>query len=405
MPNYHYEARTKAGEAQNGIIAAGSERAALMLLVQHDLIVTAITEERESALWAVVRRFSFWQRIKQKHVVIFSRQLAVLFDAGVPLVEALRTLQQEAETPRLGEVIFSVAEDVNGGLSFSEAIEKHPAAFSTFFVMMIRSGEVSGRLQESLIFLADYLEREYALSAKVKKSFMYPGFIFFSFIMVALFLLIFVVPNLAKVFSDTGQSLPLATRLLIGLSNALRSYGLAVIAVMIIGGVIGGRRLVKTVRGRSLWDWAKLHIPIFGGLFQRIYLTRLAENLGTLMAGGISMTQALEISADVVGNVHYRSLLLDALEGVKRGEPLSARLSHSPLIPRVIGAMVAIGEKTGKVDVIFKTVARFYQRELDTMIEGLVSLIEPLLIAVLGGGVGVLVASILLPIYRLSIGI
>lgn len=400
MANFRYKGRTKAGEIQSGVIEAGSREAALEILRQHRLIVVSL-EEAEGV--ALVKQLVFWKGwVSQKQVVFLVRQLTVLFAADVPLVEALRTLHEEAETQALKEILLEIAEDVNGGMPLSNALTKHPNAFSTFFVMMVRSGEVSGRMQQSLEFMADYLEREYELAASLRRAFMYPGFIFFTFLIVAAVLLTFVVPQLAKIFEDTGQTLPLITRIMIGTSNAFRSFGWILVLLAIVGGVPGTRWALGTSQGRSGWDWLKLKLPVFGGLWRKVYIARMTENLGTLMEGGISITQGLEISADVVGNVHYRALLLDGLDRVKRGETLSAVFTGSRLLPRAIGAMVAVGERTGKLDVIFRTVARFYQREINALVESLVDLIEPMMLAVMGGGVGLLVASILLPIYRLS---
>lgn len=403
MPTFRYKARTKQGEIQSGVIEAGSREAALEILRQLRLVIVSLEASERAAL--LKKLLFFRRRVRPKQLVFLVRQLTVLFAAGVPLVEALRTLHEEAETPALKETLFEIAEDVNGGMPLSNALARHPKSFSTFFIMMARSGEVSGRLQESLAFMADYLEREYELSSSLKRAFMYPGFIFFTFLVVAGLLLTFVVPQLGKIFEETGLKLPFLTRLMIGASHAFRSYGWILLILVVVGGVPGFRYLIGTQKGRSVWDRVKLKIPVFGGLLQKVYIARLTENLGTLLEGGISITQGLEVSAGVVGNVHYRALLLEGLERVKRGEALSVVFFGAPrLIPRAVSAMVAVGERTGKLDTIFRTVARFYQRDVNSMVEGLVDLIEPLMLAVMGGGVGLLVASILLPIYRLASG-
>lgn len=400
MANFRYKCRTEAGEIQSGVIEAGSREASLEILRQHHLIVVSLEETAQMPLAKKIFFFKGW--VSQKQIVFLIRQLTVLFAAEVPLVEALRTLHGEMETQTLKDILFEITEDVNGGMPLSKALEKHPRAFSTFLVMMVRSGEVSGRLQQSLDFMADYLEREYELASSLKRAFMYPGFIFITFLIVASVLLTFVVPQLAKIFEDSGQALPLMTRILIGASGAFRSFGWIIMVLGIVGGIPASRWVLKTPRGREIWDWVKLKLPVFGRLWQKVYIARMTENLGTLMEGGISITQGLEISADVVGNVHYRTLLLDGLDRVKRGETLSAVFAGSRLLPHAIGAMVAVGERTGKLDVIFRTVAHFYQREINALVESLVELIEPMMLAVMGGGVGLLVASILLPIYRLA---
>jgi type IV pilus assembly protein PilC len=298
-----YQARTGTGEVQTGTVDAQSREAAIDLLQRHNLIVLAVEEVKEGL--TLKKEITFLTRIKTQDLVLFSRQLSVLFDAQVPLLQALRTLAEQTDNPKLREVILEIASDVDAGTSLSQALEKHPKLFSNFYVSVLRAGEASGRMQEVLSYLADHEEKNYDLNKKVIGALIYPAFIVFSIVVVGAIMMMFVVPQITTIFEETGADLPILTRIVIGTSNFLLTFWWLMVLLAIAGGV-SGVRFLRTAEGRRAWDLVLLNIPIFKKLFQKIYLARFSENLGTLIKGGIPIIHALEITGDVVGNTVYK---------------------------------------------------------------------------------------------------
>ena len=400
---FNYQARTTQGEVQTGTVEASNREAAIETLQRYGLTILEIVGEQKG-LWASLESGLSWgNRIKSQDIVIFSRQLAVLFDAQVPLVQALKTLAEQS-APGLKKIIMEIAADVDGGTAFSQSLEKFPKAFSYFYVSVTRAGEASGRLQEVLNYLADHEEKSYDLNKKVKGALTYPIFIVSSLVLVGALMMIFVVPQLTAVLQESGQTLPLVTRVIIGLSNFLKNYwwlGL----IIIISAIVGGRHYLKTPAGQANWDKIKLKLPIFGNVFRKIYLARFSENLGTLIKGGIPIIQSLTITADVVGNAVFKDVITRAREEVRKGSTMHSVFSTEKAIPIMVSQMISIGEQTGKLDVILAKIASFYQKDVDNLVENMAELIQPILILVLGAAAGILVAAILLPIYNLSSGL
>ncbi|KKR45668.1 MAG: hypothetical protein UU22_C0019G0003 [Parcubacteria group bacterium GW2011_GWA2_40_8] len=399
MPSYSYQARTPSGEAQNGIIEAGSHDAAVATLQRHGLFITNLSEIETHNIFK--RDIKIFQGVSRKEIVNFSRQLSVLFEARVPLVEALRTLSDQTRNRTFHKQLLAIANDVDSGKPLSEALSEFSKGFSPFYIHMVRSGEVSGRLQEGLNYLADYLDREYALISKVRGAFIYPIFVLVVFIVVASVMVVFIVPQLEAVIKESGQQFPLPTRILLGVSYFIRQYG---IIIGLILGVIGFFffRFIKTKEGRFWWDGISLKVPVFGSLLTNIYVSRFSDNLGTLISAGLPIIQALHITREVVGNEMFSLMLSDAEEAVKRGEMINGVVRLQKFMPPMVAEMISVGEKTGKLDVILGHVSRFFRREVDVSVENIVSLIEPLLIVSLGLIVAILVAAILLPIYNLA---
>lgn len=397
MATFEYKARTKDGETRSGVIETSSREAAVDTLQQNNLIVISIHEAKKFGL-----QFDpfFWRNVNQKDIVIFSRQLATLFEARIPVVEALKTLIGETAKPVLREAIAQVLDDVAGGLSMSQAMAKHPRIFSSFYISLIRSGEESGKLQEVFTYLADYMERSYYLTAKAKNATIYPAFVLFAFTGVLIVMLVVVVPKLLVIFEETGQQLPFYTKAIIYASVFLKDWGLGVLFVF-IAGVISIWRWSLTISGRFFFHRLQLGIPIIGDLYQKLYMARMTDNLRTLISGGIPIIRALSITSDVVGNVVYQTAVQNAIESVKGGGTISAAFERTPEIPVLVTQMIKIGETSGRLDFILGSIAKFYQREVDSMLENLVALIEPALIIFLGLGIGVLVAAIMVPLYNL----
>lgn len=399
MAQFTYKARTPEGEARSGAVEARSSDAAVEALQRQNLIVTEIRPVAGPSLLA--RRGRLFERIKQRDIVIFSRQLSTLFQAQVPVIQSLRTLAAETESAALRTALAGVLEDVSGGSSLSQALARHPRVFSGLYVSMVRAGEESGKLEEVFLYLADHLERTYALVSKARNALMYPAFIFVAFIGVIVVMLVVVIPRLTSIFAELGQEVPFYTKLIIGISTFLQQWGIALLLALAVAGVIAWR-YVRTKPGRYLYDGIKIRLPLVGGLLKKIYLTRLADNLSTLIVAGIPIIRALEITGDVVSNAVYQRIIADAAESVKAGNSISASFERHREIPPLITQMIRVGEESGKLDFILKSAAGFYQRDVDNLLENFVSLIEPALIVFLGLGVGVLVAAVLVPLYNLS---
>ncbi len=399
---FEYQARTPKGEIQSGTVETSSYEAAVDILQRHKLIVTHVRSVEESRGLVGKLDIPFLiKKVSLKDVSIFSRQLAVLFSSEVPLVESLRTMGNQMDNVRFKEKIFKIADDVDSGTAFSKALSKYPEVFSTLYVSMIRAGEVSGKLSESLEYLANHYEREYDMTGKIKGAMYYPAFIFFTLVVVMTLMLIFVIPALTKVLEESGQKLPAITRAIMALTNFLRSRGWILLILFGIGFVFF-LHWRKGPKGKKIWDKYILKAPIFGGILKKICLSRFSGNLSTLIKGGLPISRAMEVTADVVGNNTYKDIILEAEEGIRRGEFISASFKMKEEIPPLVTQMIIVGEKTGKLPAVLENLAQFYQKEVDRMTENLVSLIEPLMIMVLGLAVGFVVVGIIMPIYQLA---
>lgn len=384
---------------QTGTVEAADRQEAVDVLQTNGLVVVALEEEGKSILTFKLRIFS---RVKANDLVSFSRQLATLFGSKVSLMASLKLLAAQTKEPYFQEVIFNVANAVEAGDSFSLALSRHPKVFSDFYVNMVKAGEVSGNLEKTLEFLADYLEKQFSLVSKIKGALTYPAFIFFGFIVVGILVLTMVIPNLTEVLTQAGQELPLPTKIIIAFSDLLIHWGW-LLGILLAALISGGVALVKrSERARYVIDDWKLKVPIFGKIYKKFYLSRMADNLGTLIDGGLSILQAFQITADVVGNRVFKQIILEAKEQIRVGSSISAVFEKYEVIPPLVSQMIATGEKTGSLDYILKKLSDFYRREVDTIVDSLSQLIEPLLIFLLGAGVAILFAAVLLPVYNIA---
>lgn len=397
---FNYQARTKQGEMQTGVVEAGSREAAIETLQRHDLVVIFLEELSEAPIYT--RSLKFLQRIKPKEITIFYRQLAILFEANVSPLDSLRILAEQTNNQMFKDLIFEVEEDVRGGETLSHAMSKRPKVFSSFYVNVVRAGEATGKLHEVLRYLADHAEREYNLTFKVRGAFTYPIAIFSLFLVVGTLMMIFVVPQLTGMLEELGTELPITTKVLIAVSDFMKSFWWLLI-IIVAGGTFGLVKAIKTPKGRQVLDVLKLKIPIFKGLFQKIYLARFSENFKTLLVGGIPILKALDISSTVIGNTVYEKIIQEAKDRVRVGKTIASAFSGYPKqFTPMLTQMVAVGEKTAALEPILDKVALFYQQEVDRMVSNMTQLIEPMMILVLGGAVGFLVASILMPIYNIG---
>lgn len=397
---FNYVARTSSGEVQSGSLESRTREQAIEALQRAGLIIISLKSKITMPFLA--REIRFLQGVKSKDLVIFFRQLAILFSAKVSLVEGLRIVAKQTENKYFQEIILKISEEVEAGIILSRAMEKYPKIFSPFYINMIKSGEVSGALENILNYLADYVEKQFYLNSRIKGAFTYPAFVFFGFIIVAVLMLVMIMPHLTSILKESGQSLPWATQAIITVSDGLRNFGWLIL--LIIGALVGGFFYYLRVypQGQKQIDMLKLKLPIFGEIFQKFYLARITDTLGTLIAGGIPILQALQIAADIVGNEVLKAILSEARNEVRIGNPMSVVFEKYKYIPIMVTQMVAIGEQTGTIDEVMKKIATFYTREVDNTVNTLSQLIEPVLIVFLGLGVGFLVSAILMPIYNLA---
>ncbi|MCJ7786898.1 type II secretion system F family protein, partial [Patescibacteria group bacterium] len=315
---FNYQARTQEGQIQTGVIEASSREAAILLLQKYGLYVTFL-EVTKISFYA--KKIEILQRISRKDVVIFSRQLAIMLRSNVPLVESLHTLSNQTKNQNFKEKILKIAEKVEGGTLLSVSLSSYPKIFSPFYTNMVKSGEVSGKLSEVFVYLADHLEREYNFYSKVISAMIYPIFVFFVFLIILTLMAVFVVPQLSQVLGETGKELPQLTKMVIGLSSFLKRWWWVFI-LFLLGLGISAFKFLRTKDGKKIVDKLSLKLPLLGEFFKKIYLSRLAENLSTLISSGIPIVRALEITGEIVGNDTYKTIILKTLDGVKRGEPM-----------------------------------------------------------------------------------
>jgi len=399
MALYTYKAVDQDGNERQGSIDAVNMDIAIAGLQRRGLIISGIDPVKDSSLLG--KRISLFDRVTNADVVMLSRQITTLFEAQVSALRAFRLLAAESRTPALGEKLSMIANDLQSGSSIAAALAKHPEAFSAFYVNMVRAGEESGKLDETFSYLADYLDRSYEITQKARNALIYPAFIIGTFVVVMTLMMTLVVPRLADMLTEAGQSIPLYTRVIIAFSTFLSRYFI-LIFILFLAGVFFLYRLSRTERGKEMLSRARLETPAIGAIYQKIFLSRIADNLSTMLRSGIQILRGLEITGSVVGDPIYERVLTETATDVKGGMPLSDAFRKHPEIPGIVVAMVKIGEETGNMGNILETMARFYRREVNNAVDTLVSLIEPLMIVVLAVGVGILLASVLLPIYNIA---
>lgn len=399
MTEYRFKARDNAGAEVSGMVSADEEKMAEAALRDKGLSEVVLMPIVAKSIWQT--SIDFFDRVKVKDLVVFARQFAVMESASVPLVQSLRTLSRQTLNKKLRQIILEVADEVEAGSKLSFALSRHPDVFSDFYVNMIRSGETTGRLGDVLTYLADQQEKDYDLLNKVRGAMMYPAFIIVGMTGVGIVMMVFVIPKLTEVLSESGGQLPLATRVLIGVSDILSNFWWLILAAA-IGAVFALRWWIKTPKGRRGWDRVKIKIPIFGYLFQRIYLVRMTRSLNTLLAGGVDLVPALVISADVVGNSFYKDLILKTKKEVEDGNSIISVFQSRNEVPSMYSQMLAVGEETGKMNEILARLGSFYSRDIDNFVANLSTIIEPIIMVVLGLAVGTMVAAIILPMYSLA---
>ncbi len=398
---FKYRSIDQDGHEREGTIEALSRDAGIAALQQRGLVISSIEESQQSSLLNLNIDIPFLNGVKNKDIVILSRQIATLFEAQVSALRVFRLLAAEAENPKLAQILTNVADDLQGGSPISKALAKHPKAFSGFYTNMVRAGEESGKLSETFGYLADYLDRSYDVVSKAENALIYPAFVIGVFFIVMGLMLTLVIPKITAVLVDSGQAIPVYTQIVIDASNFLVNYGVFLVLALIgLGFYVW--RLSQTPSGKLVLDQLKLSVPYVGDLYKKLYLARIADNVSTMFLSGVSVIEALDITAAVVGNAEYQVILSDTAAAVKGGSSISGALARHGEIPGIMVAMVKVGEETGELGNILQTLAKFYNREVTNAVDTLVGLIEPVMIVMLGVGVGTLLAAVLLPIYNLA---
>jgi len=399
---FKYKTIDASGNATLGAIEAINMEVAINALQKRGLTIVSIVPQDEGSFFE--KNISFFDKVSNKDVVILSRQMATLFEAQVSALRVFQLLAMQSERQSLRKKLKEVVDDLQAGSSISGALSKHPKVFSPFYINMVKSGEESGKLDQTFMYLADYLDRTYEVSSKVKTALIYPAFVIFTFVAVMALMLTVVIPKIAGILKDSGQAVPIYTKVVIGLSDFLVHYGVFFLVALIIGGFFLWRYLL-TENGRYTLDNAKINTPFIKNIYGKLYLSRIADNMNTMLLSGIPMVKGLDLTSNVVENAVYKKILDNTVEDVKAGSSVSDAFSKHPEMPGIFVQMVKIGEETGQLGNILKTLAAFYRREVTNSIDSVVSLIEPAMIVLLGLGVAFLLAAVLIPIYNISSGV
>jgi type IV pilus assembly protein PilC len=398
---FEYRARDRSGGVHAGVMEGSSSAAVAGALREKGYVPLRIEEKRSSTLDRQLSIPGFKKKVKPKDVAIFSRQLATMVNSGLTLIRSLSILEEQTDNPLLVDIISQVRQQVEEGSSLSAALETHRATFSHLYVSMIRAGEVGGALDETLDRLADTLESTVRLRSKVKSAMAYPIVVLGLIVLIVAGMLLFVVPIFKGMYDDLGGTLPFPTQLLINISGVLTTFWYVFLG-LIVGGVSVFRRWKRSETGQVSWDQLKLRAPIFGKLVQKVAISRFARTFAVLSRTGVPVLQALDIVAQTSGNALVGAAVEDVQSSVKRGESLAAPLGRHEVFPPMVTHMMAVGEETGALDTMLEKVADFYDNEVDDTVSALTSLIEPMLIVVMGVAVGSILIALYLPMFNIA---
>ena len=396
---FKYKVVDEQGISKEGEIDAPNKDLAISGLQRRGFIIISVKETKEKK---ALLETTIFERVSMKEVVIFSRQISTLFEAQVSALKAFTLLSSNAENPMLARKLNEITTDIQGGVSISGAMRKHPDVFSEFYVNMVKAGEETGKLNETFLYLAEYLDRQYALTTKTRNALIYPVFVIITFFIVMALMFTVVIPKMATIIQDAGQEIPVYTKVVLGLSSFFVNYGF-IFLIFVAMIVLWIYFLARQPKGRLYIDHTKLSIPVVGSLYKKLFLSRISDNLHTMLSSGIPIVRSIDITAEVVGSDVYKETMKKVAEDVKAGASMSGALEkHPERLPTILVQMVRVGEETGSLGNILKTLANFYKREVDDAVDTLVGLIEPVMIVFLGLGVGLLLVSVLVPIYNLA---
>lgn len=397
---FEYRVRDRAGRIVEGKLDGDDETLVVRKLREMGYTPITVTKRESSRLQADIKIPGLSDRVGLKDVAVFSRQFATMINSGLSLLRALSILAEQTENQALADIVGEVRLDVERGTALSTALARHPKAFNRLYISMVRSGEVGGSLDSVLMRLADTIESQVELRRKVKSAMTYPVVVFSLVIIIAGAMLLFIVPQFAGIYAELGGTLPLPTRILIALSDFVKSWILGIIVVSGIAGWLA-RRWARSPQGKPRWDAMKLRLPVFGLLVRKTALARFSRTLAALTRSGVGILEALDIVADTSGNEVVAVALHDTQRAVKQGDTLARPLEHHEVFPPMVVQMIAVGEETGALDEMLDKIADFYDSEVEATVDALTSLIEPLLIVVMGVLVGGMIISLYLPMFRI----
>lgn len=397
MNSYQYTAKNTKGQTITGVVQAVSEAEVADILHKKELVIVFVEIAKTTAAKPKIGD----KKVKLDDLVIFSRQLATMIDAGIPLVNALGILAEQIENENLRRIIGNVRSDIEGGVSFSDAMAKHPAVFSELFVNMAKAGEASGMLNEILDRLATFMEKQAALNRKITSSLVYPAVVVSMAFIITALLLLKVVPTFKGIFESLGGTLPVPTQVLIFASDLLRKYFLYSVVVLGIA-IYLFRNYIKTEKGRYRFDQLILKLPVFGPLLSKLAVAKFSRTFSTLIKSGVTVLSALEIVSKTAGNKVVEEAVVNCSKSVRNGEPISKPLAKSGVFPPMVTRMINVGEQTGQLEKMLSKIADFYDDQVDAAAAALTSMIEPMVIAFLGIVIGGIVIALFLPIFKIS---
>jgi type IV pilus assembly protein PilC len=397
-----YKAINRNGEREEGEVEAFNRDVAIRVLQTRGLAVSSVKDKNEDD--DLLKKIPFLNKVSNKDVVILSRQMSTLFESQVSALKIFKLIGTEAENPTLRSHMLEIVNDLQGGSSISAALSKHPEIFSDFYVNMVRSGEESGHIDQSFSYLADYMDRNYEVSSKAKNALIYPAFVIFTFIGVMVLMFTVIVPKIGVIIKDSGQEIPFYTKAVFWVSDLFVNnwiFMIMALAAFIFGVAWYG----KTKEGKRWISNTRLYVPYVGDLYRKLYLSQFSDNMSAMVLSGIPMLKAIEVTASIIENEIFKETLNDAMVKVKAGQALSVALADKEEIPSILVQMIKVGEESGELGNIMKTMSKFYQREVMNAVDTLVGMIEPVMIVGLGVGVGILLASVLMPIYNIASGV
>lgn len=397
MPVYKYKAIDESGKSVQGVIDAESPKSATEKLKRQGVFLSSLNEAKESKS----RSFNPFKSIKISELAVTTRQFSTLISAGLPLEASLSALSEQTEDARLGQVLAEVRERVSEGSSLANALGEHKNVFSDLYINIVRAGEASGTLDIVLLRLADFLETQAALTSRVRGALIYPMFMFFIGGGVLFFTMTYVIPRIAKIFEESSSSLPVMTLILIKVSDFLNNYILFIL-IFVIMLAYAAYRFNKTEKGQMFFDRLMLKVPVFGRLTSMVVISRFTRTLGTLLSSGIPLLDALEIGEAVMGNKVYGQTLQEVRVNVREGASLAQPLRESGVFPPLVTRMIAVGEQTGEMEAMLSKVADIYDQQVETMVSTLTSLLEPVMIVIIGAVMAFIVFAVLLPIFNLT---
>lgn len=397
MPVFAYTGRTRQGQSVNGDMEASNAEAVVATLRKQQIITTSVKAKAKDIEISIP---GFGGKVSEKEVAIFTRQFSTMIDAGLPLVQCLEILASQQDNKTFRKVLVRIRQDVEGGATLAAALKKEPKTFNDLYANMVEAGEAGGILDTILNRLAAYIEKSITLKKRIKSAMIYPSTIVTVAVVVVIFLLLFVIPTFKSMFEGFGATLPLPTRIVLGLSNLVRRYFLFAI-VGTIGAVVGLRYFYKTPVGRKQIDSLLLKAPVFGMLLRKVAVAKFTRTLGTLISSGVAILDGLEITARTAGNKVVEEAIMKTRVSIAEGKTIAAPLKETTVFPPMVVQMIAVGEQTGALDSMLSKIADFYDEEVDTAVANLTSLLEPLLMVFLGVVIGGVVIAMYLPIFKL----